>query len=489
MGYVPQPDTRHETVATSPHGDFLTARMTLLATLGAITSFHLAYTFGSLSFLIIIYLFCLFLLARVKSTRIAFYLGMFIGLATFAPKLAFFFKIFGPGAIALWLVGGVWIAAFLLTARSCVGVLGWKGSIAVVPFLWTGWEYFRSELNPLRFSWLNVGSTFSGSPGHIGLDWFGMYGIGFIFMCLIAAGWFMTRRLRFLFWSVVLIGLAMLTNLPAGPPKNAAPTDPFVVGIQLEGPSAATVLSALDKAVASFPQVDILALSEYTFSCSIPPDVRDWCKRNKRHLVAGGLEFCKDDKSGDFENTAYVVGPEGDIVFAQCKSVPIQFFHDGKPARQRRVWVSPWGKIGICICYDLSYRRVTDDLIGQGAGAILCPAMDCMSWPKQEHVLNAVAAPIRAAEYRVPVFRVCSSGISQLVMPDGRVTASAAYPGQGEMLAGYLPVQACGSVPIDRFLGPLSTVIAGILVLGMAVLRLQQWIKKRLCKSRTRSES
>jgi len=226
-------------------------------------------------------------------------------------------------------------------------------------------------------------------------------------------------------------------------------------------------------------------LSEYTFSSSIPPNVREWCKSNKRHLVAGGLEYCKNDKSGDFENTAYVVGPEGDVVFSQCKSVPIQFFRDGRPARQRRLWASPWGKIGICVCYDLSYRRVTDDLVGQGAGAILCPAMDCISWPKQEHVLNAMAAPIRAAEYRIPVFRVCSSGISQLVMPNGKVTATAAYPGQGEMLAGYLPVQARGTIPIDRLLGPLSTVLTAIIVLWMALLHLRQWIVRQLSTTTT----
>jgi hypothetical protein len=96
MGYVSQPGD--DAAATSPtevfHSDFLRVLGTVIATIGAIVGFHLAYTFGPLSFLIIVYLFCMFLLARVKSTRIALYLGMFIGLATFAPHLAFFFEIF-----------------------------------------------------------------------------------------------------------------------------------------------------------------------------------------------------------------------------------------------------------------------------------------------------------------------------------------------------------------------------------------------------------
>ena len=31
------------------------------------------------------------------------------------------------------------------------------------------------------------------------------------------------------------------------------------------------------------------------------------------------------------------------------------------------MWDSPWGRIGFCICYDLSYRRVTDRLAALGA--------------------------------------------------------------------------------------------------------------------------
>ncbi len=47
------------------------------------------------------------------------------------------------------------------------------------------------------------------------------------------------------------------------------------------------------------------------------------------------------------------------FVFKQAKSVPIEFFQDGRPAAEQRLWHSPWGNLGICICYDLSYSRVT----------------------------------------------------------------------------------------------------------------------------------
>ena len=36
-----------------------------------------------------------------------------------------------------------------------------------------------------------------------------------------------------------------------------------------------------------------------------------------------------------FFNTAYVIGPDGEVAFTQVKAQPIQFFQDGLPARQQ----------------------------------------------------------------------------------------------------------------------------------------------------------
>src|SRR5690606_28360859 len=99
-------------------------------------------------------------------------------------------------------------------------------------------------------------------------------------------------------------------------------------------------------------------------------------KRNGRYLVVGG----KQPEGDNYFNTAFVIGPGGEIEFQQAKSVPIQFFNDGLPAREQQLWDSPWGKIGLCVCYDLSYRRVVDNLVRQGAAAIIVPTMDVVGW-------------------------------------------------------------------------------------------------------------
>ncbi|MEO5802882.1 MAG: hypothetical protein ABIR24_05080, partial [Verrucomicrobiota bacterium] len=56
----------------------LSWKQTILYSLGAIASFHLAYTFSQCSFLIAVFLFCLLRLANLNTSRKAFYLGFAI---------------------------------------------------------------------------------------------------------------------------------------------------------------------------------------------------------------------------------------------------------------------------------------------------------------------------------------------------------------------------------------------------------------------------
>ena len=145
----------------------------------------------------------------------------------------------------------------------------------------------------------------------------------------------------------------------------------------MEFPSENEVLLRLNDLIRSHPDAELVVLSEYTFDGPVPAAVRDWCRKNRRYLVVGGKDPAP---GGNFYNTAFVIGPDGDIVFRQVKAVPIQFFKDGLPAPEQKLWDSPWGKIGICVCYDLSYTRVTDRLVKLGAEALIVPTMDVADW-------------------------------------------------------------------------------------------------------------
>jgi apolipoprotein N-acyltransferase len=129
------------------------------------------------------------------------------------------------------------------------------------------------------------------------------------------------------------------------------------------------------------------------------------------------------------------------------------------------LWDSPWGRIGFCICYDLSYRRVTDRLVELGAQAIIVPTADEISWGERQHRLHTRVAPVRAAEYAVPIFRVAGSGISQSVDARGQVLATAPYPGQGETIDARLQLGAPGHLPLDHWLAPLSVLVTAAIIL------------------------
>lgn len=437
----------------------------------AAAAFHGAYASVNGSLLIVLYLFALLQLAPTDHWRKAFYSGLAVGLLIAAVRLAFFWRIFSGGAAALWLVYAFWLGLFVALARLCLGRLGPRWGWLLIPFAWTGLEYFRSELYYLRFSWLNIGYAFAGAPWQAALKLTGIYGAGFLLASLASAAafWWHKSRIRAGATLVLGAGAVGLGGLLAGQAPPALPAAGVrVAGVQMEFPAEAEVLLRLEDLAREHPEAELLVLSEYTFDGPVPEAVREWCREYGRYLIVGG----KDPAPGsNYYNTAFVVGPDGAIVFRQVKAVPIQFFKDGRPAPEQKLWDSPWGRIGICVCYDLSYTRVTDRLVRQGAQALIVPTMDMTDWGSDQHVLHARVAPVRAIEYGLPVFRLASSGISQWTDGAGRVLATAPCPGDGATLAGTLQLRGPGRLPPDRWLTPFAVAATGVLMLGLALQR------------------
>jgi len=436
--------------------------LALVLALAAVAAFHFAYLLPHSQWLIVVFIYCLISLANLASGRMAFYVGMAIGFAIYAPHLAFFYTVFGVAAVSLWCILSLWLGVFLWIGRACLfrfGPVVWAG---VAPFLWTGLEYFRSELYYLRFSWLNVGYAFSNSSLVGFLGHYGVYGIGFLLVAWVA---FLHGFRRFptpmrLTYAIILCAISIL---PASlrVPAHQHSVSVIVTGVQLEFPIGLEAKAALDGALKKYPQSELFVLSEYTFDRPIPKSVRDWCKSHHKWLVAGGEEPVSAQQ---YYNTAFVIGPDGEVVFQQAKCVPIQFMKDGLPARDQRVWNSPWGKLGLAVCYDASYTRVTDELIRLGAQALIFPTMDVADWGRYQHELHGRIAPMRAAEYAVPIFRLCSSGISQFVQGDGHVAASAPFPGQGALISANLDLPTGGRMPPDRLLALISVAVTAALV-------------------------
>ena len=449
----------------------------------AVACFHAAYTslkFPAAGLFIFGYAYALVRLTDQPNVRRAFYFGLATGYLCFAPQTLFMWRIFGPLAPVLWLVLAFWIGLF--TAIACGAIRRWGKVKAMwlIPILWTGIEYFRSELYYLKFSWLNVGYALPEPLVAIGKVFFGMgmYGEGFlVFLITVFIAFSFWRKIKITLLQLFLILLLGLVFMALLVPMNSKrPKETSLVGIQMEFPPAGVIPKILNQALDKNTNAQVFVLSEYTLDGGVPDSLKDWCRTNSRYLVVGGKEVITNEV---YYNTAFVVGTNGEIVFQQAKSVPIQFFKDGLPATNQAVWNSPWGKIGICICYDLSYTRVTDRLVEQGAQLILCPTMDVETWGRHQHELHSRVAPVRAAEYGVPIFRVASSGISQAVSGSGNVIQQTSMPGDGEIFSAQLRLPRRGSLPLDRMLAPVCVGGTGIVLIALLVLAWKEEREKR----------
>ena len=105
--------------------------------------------------------------------------------------------------------------------------------------------------------------------------------------------------------------------------------------------------------------------------------------------------------------------------------------------------------------------------------------MDREDWGAAEHVLSARLGATRAAEYGLPVFRLASSGISQIIRSDGTIAAAGEFPGQGDTVAGELALGSPGHLPLDRWLAWPCVVVAGIVLLWLIVGDLHRRITRQ----------
>lgn len=444
-----------------------------------------------------------------RTARRAFYAGIGTGFLIFVPQLWFFFGIFKFMAVALWLCLAVWTGIFSGTLHVARRKGGAALGLLVAPVLWMGLEYFRSEVWLLRFSWLTPGYALPAERMGWLFQSLGVYGSGALLVlagavfaftalslkgtrrwCGIAAGVILPPLLLPGQWEVTSGGSLRVTgiqfeqgfegNLPSALNQTVMEkkTAPAVTGQDQEQGKTEPqddyfsfedrVLARLNEALAQYPDTQLFVLPEYIFHVTVPKDFTDWCRAHQRYLIAGGRDYApglfNSRKLRAYYNTAWVIGPEGTVVHRQAKSMPIQFFEDGMPAAVQRVWESPWGRLGICICYDQNYAMVTDALAAQDMQALLIPTMDVIRWGEYQHHLSARLATTRAAEYGVPVVRLASSGVSLMTDGRGQVLAQGGVPGQGEIVSAIIPLSAHARHPVDRLAAKASCALSGLLV-------------------------
>ena len=376
-------------------------------------------------------------------------LGAVTGLAFYVPALHWLVKVFGPLGAAFWCAFALWLglhaALIWWTAKR------WRAShtalwIIAAGVSWIGIEYFRSEIWKLECSWLALGYSQVPHLETLGLcSLIGVYGLsGLTVMSNAAiAGIIFEKRGRYF---AVLIAVILASHaVPRG--KFFDGKEITVAAVQDETYSVAKMsrLSLGPEARGA----DLLVWPEYGFTVQTSGQERfrqylaGQLKGTKAVAVLGAAIFPDDMRTGWEQNFAWLLGPDGALLGRYDKHHPIPFVETRLKANPFPQPVdTPLGRVGVQICYDLDFEDGSRLLQRQGAEIIVVPDLDPAEWTAWQHRQHSAMSSARAVESGLWIVRAASSGLSQIVAPDGSVRGqlepltSGVLVGEARMTAG-----------------------------------------------------
>lgn len=427
------------------------------------------------------------------------YLGLAAGLVFYAITLPWLFNLVGAAAISLIFIAAafpmLFAGVFVSMRRSYTRMPMWLlGAI-----LWTGIEYFRSELFWLNFGWMGLGygPIESGIFG-AGASIFGSYGLSFLIFAIGAAlstsysssssssyaasqsdvdsstrtRTSMTpststrstsRSIAALMAKVVLTVIwIILFILPTPDPQPNNPMSVRLVqtrageeteSIKLSDPSGALSVkrraSSLDpqrsKLNAPDPQpVDVILWPEYslledpTHNAKLWASLQDVARTHNAYFIFGGKEQLDRDDDKKYHNTAYVLDPSGNLVGKHYKNHPVHFMLDGVRGTEANPVQTTLGKLGVAICFDMDYPEVARKLVQQGAEVLLVPNMDPQEWGELQRRQHRLMFQMRAAECGRWLARADVAGGTSVAAPNGREVQRIqdAEPGSMDVIVG-----------------------------------------------------
>ena len=144
-----------------------------------------------------------------------------------------------------------------------------------------------------------------------------------------------------------------------------------------------------------------------------------------------------------------------------------------EPGRRTVLFPGPAGPFACLVCFESIFPDLARNDVRAGSRMLVVVTND--EWFGRSAALaqHAAMASFRAVENGVPLLRCANTGITEIVAPDGRVTARA-RAWEPAVLVGELPA-ATGPTPYDR-LGDWPGALALLSVLGLA---LAPWRKGR----------
>jgi apolipoprotein N-acyltransferase len=365
--------------------------------------------------------------------RQAFYVGFLHGMVAFGLGLTWLWHLFGVSAIALWGILALFPGAFAVAQgrATAMGLRGWQLALFTM-VNWAAWEFIRAELFPLRFPWMTAGLALG--PNAL-LPRVGVYGAG---ACLVLGAALLAGR-RWFPGLTTLGALAALTFVqrPVPVPDKNGPQSIRVAAIQREGAS----LSDLIQATRELPkEIQHVVWPEHALPYDVRAHAAEWnlltnfCKEEDITLTLGTHTQFKD-KEGWY-NTALTMDGLG-VRGEHHKVHPVHFFNDGTPGETSLPVPTRKGNVGTPVCFDCDFASVVRRMTAASAETFMVPSMDAARWGTWQRLQHAELFRIRAAENARWMLVASSSGITQIIDPNGHVHASLA-PMQEGVLTGVL---------------------------------------------------
>lgn len=359
----------------------------------------------------------LLLALRGQSGTRARAIGFIHGMTAYGLSLSWLYHVFGTVVVVLWCVLAAFTALFAeMQGRAGLrGVTGWRLA-AFTTLNWCGWEFVRAELFPLKFPWMTPGLAMG--PNAF-LPWIGVYGVSALVVFLV--GLLFIRRWKSAATVLAALALAIYLNPKRPEPVANDPDRITVAGLQFENVS-------LDKYLMETrslpPAIQYVVWPEYAVPFDIRANQRDWklveslCRERKITLTLGTQ--ARPDGGAIWRNIALTVDPTG-VLGEHTKVHTVHFFDDGTPGTTALPVPTTLGKAGTPICFDGDYEGVYRRMTTAGAEFFVAPTMDAESWTARQHDQHAELTRIRASENGRWIFVVATSGVSQLIDPNGHL--------------------------------------------------------------------
>lgn len=376
--------------------------------------------------------------------------GIIAGVVFYTVSLSFLVGVFDFGIIVANILS-VYLALFSVSVWLAASKIGLRRSFPLIPFFWTGIEFFRSESYSLKFSWLSLG--YSQSP-YLTLiqicDMIGVYGLTFLIVTVNALlAWFFLKYIRQLKWSlrhpaiaVLILAVILIYGITREsylPKQQRTATQKYIpIVIVQEGISR----DSLDTYIASTAQA--LAGKEETLVAwpeALVNDILDdpikrgklesFIREKKIYLVFGTIERAEEQVR--VNNYAVLMGPDGQVIGKYAKRVPVPLLETVViPGDKWGAFDTPIGKIGIFICYESGFTRISRWLVVEhNAEVFVAPTLEVAGWAGLSHRIHATIAPFRAVETRRAIIRPTALGISQIIHPSGRIEGEIGYLASG----------------------------------------------------------